>query len=222
MIQRLPRFETLKKPRLGDTQETEDTQEVPPLGASVGTLQGAAHAAIADKSKGDVVFKLCRALKGFEHETGHKLSQKDLECAFSYWWNFPGARKDLEDDLPFDERLMLFLETFKIVRCSLGANVIDQAVRNINYKKAPREAGRYTSPRLKRLVHLCFELQLLSGHCPFFLGVRDAGRVIGCAHFHAAGFLRGLVSDGILTLVEPGDRGSAARYRFNLERRESE
>lgn len=192
---------------------------MPPLGASVKTLQEAVHTAIKDTSAGDPVFRLCRALKGFEKTIGLTLSHHDLSCAFSHWWNFPGARANLEEDLTFDEMELLFHEAFKITRTALGENVIETAVRNINVKKAPPEASRYTSPRLKRLVHLCFELQLLNGKDPFFLGSRDAGRVIGCAHIHAAGFLKGLVSDGVLILVSSGTRGKASRYKFNFEPR---
>lgn len=225
MIQRRQRIsgsELLRNQRSRETHDTEETQEVPPLGASVKTLQEAAQRAIIDKSPGDPVFKLCRALRGFELSTGQSLSSNDLGSAFSYWWNFPGARANLEEDLSYDEWQILFLEAFKVARTPLGANVIETAVRNINYKKAPPEAGRYSSPRLKRLVHLCFELQLLNGDAPFFLGSRDAGNVIGCAHIHAAGFLRGLVSDGVLTLVSVGHRGKASRYKFNLKARKND
>lgn len=219
MIQRIRDSEKLRNPRIRETHETEDTQEGLPLRASVGTLQAAVQRAISDTSFGDPVFKLCRALKGFEKATGMSLSQRDLSCSFSYWWNFPGARANLEEDLTYDEHLMLFHESFKLARTALGENVIETAVRNINSKKPPPESARYASPRLKRLVHLCFELQLLNQDGPFFLSSRDAGRVIGCSHIHAAGFLKGLVTDGILILVSVGQRKRASRYRFNLEPR---
>lgn len=219
MVQRVRDTEILRNQRTRDTHDTEDTQEVPPPGPSVKTIQEAALAAIVDTSVGDPVFKLCRALKGFEKSTGTKLGQSDLSCAFSYWWNFPGSRADLDDNLTYEENLLLFHEAFKVARTALGENVIETAVRNINYKKLPPEANKYSSPRLKRLVHLCFELQMLNGKDPFFLGSRDAGKVISCAHIHAAGFLKGLVNDGILILVSVGHRGRASRYRFNFEPR---
>ena len=71
--------------------------------------------------------------------------------------------------------------------------------------------------KLKRLVAVCFQLQSLQGNSPFFLGARDAARIMGTKNFyHANALLGGLVRDGILIEVEKGTRKQATRFRFNL------
>ena len=87
------------------------------------------------------------------------------------------------------------------------------------FKPLPPQAERYTSPKLKRLVAVCFQLQLLQGGSPFFLGVRAAARIVGTKNLYQAnGMLSGLVRDVILIHAEKGKRAGrrATRFRFNL------
>jgi hypothetical protein len=42
-----------------------------------------------------------------------------------------------------------------------------------------RQAARHTSPKLKRLVAVCYHLQLSQGNSPFFLGVRATAKIGG-------------------------------------------
>jgi len=48
-----------------------------------------------------------------------------------------------------------------------------EAIRRADSNPMPPQAKRYSSPKLKRLVAVCCQLQLLQGNSPFFLGVRD-------------------------------------------------
>ena len=71
--------------------------------------------------------------------------------------------------------------------------------------------------KLKRLVAVCYHLQLLQGNSPFFLSVRDAAKILGTKNLHQANaMLAGLVRDEILIEVEKGTRKRATRFRFKL------
>ena len=197
--------------------DTHDTDELPPSGACVNTLQKAAQMALADKSNGDPVFKFARAVKAFELTVDARLPEKELPGAFNVWWSL--AESTLPPDTDRDECMFLFMDAYDKAKTPLGANVIQNALERVKSSSPPPEANRYESPKLKTLVHLCYELQKLAGDSPFFLSVRDAARAIGLSAKSIHGvsaFMHGLHRDGIIKPVEIGKPGGrrATRYRY--------
>jgi hypothetical protein len=190
---------------------------LPPSGACVGTLQKAAQMALADKSNGDPVFKFARAVKAFELTMDARLPEKELPGAFNVWWSM--AESILPPDTDREECLYLFMDAYDKAKHPLGSNVIQNALDRVKSSSPPPEANRYESPKLKILVHLCYELQRLAGDSPFFLSVRDAARAVGLSvksvHVVSA-FMHGLHRDGIIKPVEIGKPGGcrATRYRY--------
>jgi hypothetical protein len=203
----------------GETHETDDTHELPPFGVCVDSLLKAVQIALADKSPGDPVFRYARAVKAFEKHIDKRLPVNELPAAFNIWWSV--AKTSLPPETDREECLYLFLDAYDKAKTPLGCNVIDNALSNVNSGTPPPEAGRYESPKLKRLVHLCSELQKLVGDdFPFFLSLRDAARAIGLSNKSLAlvsAFMRGLERDQVLTPVERGKSGGkkATRYRYN-------
>ena len=200
-----------------DSDDTHDTDESQPSGACVGTLQKAAQMALADKSNGDPVFRFARAVKAFELTMDARLPEKELPGAFNVWWSM--AESSLPADTDRDECMFLFLDAYAKAKTPLGSNVIQNALNNVASSPAPLAVNRYESQKLKTLVHLCYELQKLSGDSPFFLSLRDAARSIGLSVkslHHVSAFMHGLHRDGIIEPVEiikPGGH-RATRYRY--------
>jgi len=185
----------------------------------VNTLAAAvqlARQAWSSSPDSDPAFIFARALKAFEVTTSRTLSRPDLDGAFALWWT--QAQPTLPAGTDREESRLLFLDAFAKVRAPLGSNPLAEAIRRADADPAPKEAARYPgSPRLQHLVAVCFHLQRLSGDCPFFLGARDAARVMGTLNPHLGlAALNGFVADGILTLVQKGAPGGrkASRYRF--------
>ena len=200
-----------------DTHDTDETDEVPPSGACVGTLQKAAEMALRDKSNGDPVFRFARAVKAFELHCDARLPENELEAAFNIWWSM--ATPTLPPGTDRDESLFLFMDAYQKAKTPLGSNVIENAVKSLEKSEPPAEARNYSSPKLKRLVHLCYSLQRMAGDEPFFLSVRDAARVLELSPKSlgmASSFLHGLERDGILYAVERGKVGGhkATRFRY--------
>lgn len=209
--------ETQSFGRYGDSDETHDADELPPSGACVGTLQKAAQMALADKSNGDPVFKFARAVKAFELCVNKRLPKAELPAAFNIWWS--AAKSTLPPDTDREECLFLFMDAYDKAKTPLGSNVIQNALARIASSLPPPEAKRYDSPKLKILVHLCYELQQMAGDSPFFLSVRDAARAIGLSIKSlnvVSAFMHGLQRDDIIELVEIGKPGGrrATRYRY--------
>ncbi len=200
--------------RHGDTDETQETEDVPALAACVKTLPEAVQLSLIPGLDDKCLFNFARALKAFEITNNRRLPAVELSAAFTQWWN--AAKPLLPPDADFDECRFDFEATFAKTHAALGANSLQEAIRRADTNPLPPQSARYNSPKIKRLVAVCYQLQLLQGKSPFFLGVRDAAKVGGANGLpQASAWLAGLVSDGVLIEVEKGTRKRATRFRFN-------
>jgi hypothetical protein len=198
-----------------DTDVTEETKDVPPLAASVKTLQEAVQLSLNAGLTENCLFTFARAIKAFEITHYRRLPPAELQNAFSLWWS--AARPLLPPDANHDEWRFDFEDTFAKTHAPLGSNSLEEAIRRADASPPPPQAADYTSPKLKRLVAVCYQLQLLQDKSPFFLGVRAAAKIGGAKGLpQASAWLAGLVRDGVLIEVEKGTRKRATRFRFNL------
>ena len=204
-----------EKQRDGETDETQETEDVPPLAASVKTLQEAVQLSLKDGLNKNCLFIFARAIKAFEITNDRRLPSAELQSAFSLWWS--AAKPLLPPDADHDEWRFDFEDTFAKTHAPLGSNSLEEAIRRANASPMPPQSARYTSPKIMRLVAICYQLQLLQGRSPFFLGVRDAAKTVGAKGLpQASAWLAGLVRDGVLIEVEKGTCKRATRFRFNL------
>ena len=204
-----------ERQRHGDSDDTEETEDVPALAACVKTLQEAVQLSLVAGLDEKCLFTFARALKAFEITTNRRLPQAELPAVFMLWWS--SAKPLLSPDEEFDEWRFDFEDTFAKTKSALGANSLEEAVRRADSNPLPPQAERYTSLKLKRLVAICYHLQLLQGRSPFWLGARAAARILVTKNLlQANARLTGLVRDGLLTVVEKGTRKRSTRFRFNL------
>lgn len=197
-----------------DTDGTDDTDDSA-LAARVKTLQEAARLSLAVGIDGNSMFVFARALKAFEVTIGKIIEKKELGNALSVWWAAAAPHLTLDDN--FDEYLLLLKDAYEKVKTPLGSNALEIALERAQDQPAPPEAESYSSPKIRRLVAVCYQLQEINGSSPFFLSVRDCARIIGIERLEtASAFLNGLVSDGILTVKQMGTPGGrrATRYRY--------
>jgi len=214
------RIRASEKKRNKETEQLtiQTSQMIPPLAARVATLPQAVEHSIEGGFKENSIFIFCRALKAFEVTRKGKLSLTDQDSAFALWWRT--VKKDLPTDANFDEYRFIFLDTFERTRAPLGANPLHEAIRRADSQPAPPEAKCYESTKIKRLVAVCHQLQLLAGASPLFLGVRDAAKIAETKKLEtAAALLAGIVRDGILTVIKKGEPNGhqATRFRYNQQ-----
>lgn len=200
----------------GVTDDTHDTDEVPPLATSVRSLQEAVRVALDMGVGENCLFNFARALKALEVTTNFNLPPDQREQAFVLWWQT--AKPLLPADADSDEYRFLFYDAVTQAKTPLGANPLNEAITRADASPLPAEAARYTSAKLKRLVAVCSHLQVLQGDSPFFLGLRDAASILGTKSLpQARAMLAGLARDGLLTVISKGTPGGrrATRFRFN-------
>jgi hypothetical protein len=191
-------------------------QKIPPLAACVNTLPEAVALSLKDGLTENCLFKFARALKAFETTNSIRLQSAERENAFTLWWN--KAKPLFPADADFDQWRLDFLNSCAKAKVPLGANSLQAAICLAD-SKSPPEAGRYGSPKVRRLVAVCSHLQVLAGQNPFFLSVRSVAHIIWTKNLrHASAMLGGLVQDRILIEVTKGTPGGkrATRFRFNL------
>lgn len=205
--------------------DTHDSQDIPLVVTSVKTFPEAVQISLREGLKDNSLFIFARALKAFAFTTGQRLKLSDLKNAFALWWNTATSASFLPMDASFDEWQLDFLATFDKTRAPLGLNLLQESVRRADSNPLPPQAASYSDPRIQRLVAVCHHLQLLQGESPIILSVRDTARILGFKNLDrnaldsANSKLHGLVSAGILKLVEKGKRlnRKASRFRFNFE-----
>jgi hypothetical protein len=196
-----------------------DSHDKPPIATRITTVQEAVQLSLKDGWNENCLFVFARLLKAFEITTGSKLKSADLASAFSLWWNTAKSSSWLPADADFDEYRFDFEDKFGKVKTPHGANPLEEAIRRVDIEPLPSQSNRYPSPKLKRLVAVCYQLQILAGDSPFFLGVRPAAKIVGIkSNFKASAMLNGLVQDGVLRVIEKGKRmeKKATRFRFNF------
>ena len=220
-VTELMRKRDTERPSNRDIEVTKETEDVPPLAARVNTLQEAVQISLKERSQENWLFKFSRAIRAFEVTTNRRLPPEEIGAAFSLWWDTAKEKALLPADAHMDEYRFEFEDTFSKTRVALGANPLEEAIRRADAGPPPPQSTRYTSPALRRLVAICYHLQLLQGNSPFFLGIRDALKITGAKGLQrASAWLAGLVRDGVLVEVEKGTPKRATRFRFNLRERD--
>jgi len=107
-----------------------------------------------------------------------------------------------------------FCAAWDRVRYPAGTSPVDEAWQAALGAEFPPEVADWGNAEIGRLAALCWQLQIRQGDQPFYLDSRTAGRLLGVEHTVAWRWLRGLVSAGVLELVQSGGRGRANKYRY--------
>jgi hypothetical protein len=96
-------------------------------------------------------------------------------------------------------------------RAAIGA-IYAQALAG----EMPLIAHQYESPKLRKLVALCRQLQRRAGDRPFFLSCRTAGELLKVSAMTVSRWLKLLVLDKVLVQVAVGEIGSgkASEFRY--------
>ena len=134
-----------------------------------------------------------------------------LEEVLRAWWQTALPNLGTQD---FDETRIDFLKGWDKIKYPHGTGPFAEAMQRLNAAELPRCADRYDDVNKKRLVGLCRELQRINPAGTFFLSCRTAGECLKIDHSTANRWLYLLIADGILTIVDPGDKKRAARYRY--------
>lgn len=177
--------------------------------ARVTSLESAARLAQLKGFGENSMWEFARWLKAFERDTKAKV---ELDNALSVWWHSAAARRELVQ-ADFDEYLADLVDCFSRVKAPAGSNPLENAI-----KSAPALCATPSfSERLTRLIAVCEYLQDFAGKEPFYLSMRDAGRVLGTADPYAAKkAIALLVARKTLAVVDKGGPKTqkATRYRF--------
>jgi hypothetical protein len=113
----------------------------------------------------------------------------------------------------FDESWTDFTRQWQSVRWPSGASF--RAAEARAQRHEPAVAERYDG-NLRRLVNLCFNLQLQWGARPFPLSCEKAGDHLGVSKMQASRYFKALQFDRLLERISKGSKrtGKASEWRF--------
>lgn len=156
------------------------------------------------------LLSFCRALKSIPSVA--EADAMTLQPYVSEWYR--RGKSFMSGQHDEDENFAEFCYAWARVRFAVGNGPFATALKRLETTPLPAIAEQFSSPSTKRLIHLCRELQRVSGDASFHLSCRIAGEVIALEHMAAWRRLRMLVSCGILEIAQPGTKGRATRYRY--------
>ncbi len=157
------------------------------------------------------VFDLARGLKAVP-----ELADASAQSLKPYVRRWHDLCKDKINTKPFEESWIDFLKAWPRVRQPKGKDAMTEIFERSKTHELPEVAQEYEQAGLKQLIGFCRELQRSCGEGPFYLACRTAGRLFGVDHTTANRWLFLLVEEGVLEIVEPGQRAKqlATRYRY--------
>ena len=158
----------------------------------------------------DCIFELARHVKSILP----RATDEELAQVLQRWWVYAEPVVGTKD-------YSVSLEDFHIawhrVKYPKG-EILDKILQEFPDNPPDNPAG-HLGMTCKRLYHLC---RLLDSHqkiyyegAPFFLGCREAGKILGIEHQRANEFLRIFAAKGFISVVEKGREGKSTRYRLN-------
>ncbi len=115
----------------------------------------------------------------------------------------------------FDTTWSDFLYGFSRAHTPLGEDLMDVAASLVDPNDLPVAAERYDSEPVRRLVGLCAAIARVNQNGGrFFASSHDLSPRLGVAPVQAWRFLKMLIADGVIECLDPGNRRSAARFRW--------
>jgi hypothetical protein len=135
------------------------------------------------------LFKLARRVIDYEHATGRRATEQELEYVFDQWCQL--SRRFWRAGLTRDDYWAEFLDAYSYARIGLDENPIDLAVSRVKAGPLPEVPG-FKGERIRLLAAICGELQQTTGPNPFFLPTRKLAEVLGSHWTDVARSLRDL------------------------------
>jgi len=169
-------------------------------------------APIRKQENNHLLFVLARGVKALEAQKD-KFTPKQLREAFDRWYT--GAFPFLRAEQTKEEYFVEFLNGYRRAKYPLGSKAIPQAWKSAQDEPLPAEAMQFENLKLRLLVALCRQLQILAGNKPFYLSSRVCQSLLEHeSHTTAAKWLQSLCALQIIEEVEKGNTRRATRYRY--------
>jgi hypothetical protein len=167
------------------------------------------------------LWQMARQVRAWERDNQQKAVESELLCLFNAWWKESNKFVDAGED--YFDYLSKWKRCCKTARLPIDACSLDTAWKLTTEEPLPNEALLSYGPEpissaIQKLIALCYHLQQLCGDKPFFIGSRDAAKLLGFGDKHVKVFnWLELLSDpeGSFKLLTKVSSGSQAARKTN-------
>lgn len=93
--------------------------------------------------------------------------------------------------------------------------MINRAIKMASYfGDVPKESLNYQIKKMRFLVRICYQHQKVTTPEPFSFSWNEVARELKVSPWCAGSYLRDLISDGIIAVVEEHTDTKATKYRY--------
>lgn len=93
--------------------------------------------------------------------------------------------------------------------------MIKRAIKMASYfGNEPKESQYYQTKKMRYLVRICYQHQKVTSPEPFSFSWNEVADVLKVSPWCAGGYLRDLISDGLIAVVEENTDTKATKYRY--------
>jgi hypothetical protein len=204
----VPVCEHVRKPIRAAALESPTVEDIPPecikaIEQSLPTCEG---------TRNTMLFDLARRLKALPH--CREKDPKELKPIVREWHRRALPFITTKD---FDDTWFEFRNAWKNAKFPKWGIDEEEILREVDAGPHPHAALEYDNSNVRRLVKLCQVLQRHAGDEAFLLACRKAGTWLGIHYKRANKWLRLLAMDGVISVVTPGTKTKAARYRYHAD-----
>jgi len=153
------------------------------------------------------IFDLARGLR-FECQLA-AATMPELKAIVRTWHETALPRIGTQD---FTETWSDFVHAWTRVTTPLSTSAVTIAWQAVQSGDIPPQAASYDHPAVQKLVALCWHLGRDGG--TFYLAMATAAGLLHVKSMQVCRWLKMLQADGVLSLVKPGTRTTAAYYRW--------
>ena len=166
-----------------------------------------------------LLWAMARRVRTWEKHAGRKTTRDEQTALFTAWW--PLAKTHVDPAMDYFAFLQKWHRDCKKAKYADDETPLMAAWAAAITQPLPPEATLDYGPEplsepMKLLIALCHQLQLAQGAKPFYLGSRDAGKLLGVPHTTVFNWLECLADEaGCFRVLKKVSVGSRAEHRTN-------
>lgn len=166
-----------------------------------------------------LLWAMARRVRTWEKQNDRQATRTERETLFDTWW--PQARSNIDPSMDYIAFREKWLRACRDAKYCDDETPVSAAWKAVISQPLPPEAlcsygAEPLQEPMKQLIALCYHLQVAQRDKPFFLGSRDAGKLLKTSHTTVFYWLEALCdADGEFRILDKVSIGSQVSRKTN-------